>query len=419
MEDKTHVPSTTEELHKRELVQRVCEAPGFRNAPRIRAFFLFVTDLALSGRSDEITEQRIGHEVFHRPADYDTSNDNNVRVSARQLRSKLREYFDAEGRDEIWRIEIPKGAYVPIFEPRIQALAPELQASGGSERHWRIAAIAFGLSTLALAGLALSVWVWNRPHGAELHSIVDPVLRPTQRTLIVLADSSMVFLQQFTGKTLTVEEYSNREYLRNPDAKTPGERAILTALSAAQLTSVADMGVAVRVIRMRSDMAKNIEVVHARSVTARNLKEDNLLLIGGPRSNPWVSLFEDKLNFRFSFSNPSLQATIVNRHPREGEAPNYLPGAESDADRKSYARVALVPNLSGNRSVMLISGGTIEATEAAAEFVLSPRSPELVLAALGLRAFSDTVSFELLLETSAAGGAAKNAHIIAHRLYHN
>ena len=94
----TNEPSMTKaETEMRDLVRRISETPAFRNAPRIRDFLLFVTDRALSGRIEEITEHQIGHRVFHRADDYDTANDNSVRVSARQLRSRIRDYFDAEG----------------------------------------------------------------------------------------------------------------------------------------------------------------------------------------------------------------------------------------------------------------------------------------------------------------------------------
>jgi hypothetical protein len=41
--------------------------------------------------------------------------DSSVRVHARQLRLKLHEYFDGEGREEPMIVEIPKGAYNPCL----------------------------------------------------------------------------------------------------------------------------------------------------------------------------------------------------------------------------------------------------------------------------------------------------------------
>src|SRR5260370_7428079 len=41
--------------------------------------------------------------------------DSSVRVPARQLRLKLHEYFNEEGRNEPLILDIPKGSYAPVF----------------------------------------------------------------------------------------------------------------------------------------------------------------------------------------------------------------------------------------------------------------------------------------------------------------
>ena len=157
---------TSEQQEKRALVHRIADSPAFRRAPRLREFLLFVTERALSDRQDEISEQRIGHEVFRRLEDYDTANDNIVRVSARQLRVKLKEYADGEGRDEQWILEVPKGAYTPVFTPRalpektaassppVAAAPPPGAPAPDRTRVWKLAALGCALLVLVL-GAAL------------------------------------------------------------------------------------------------------------------------------------------------------------------------------------------------------------------------------------------------------------------------
>jgi hypothetical protein len=241
-------------------------------------------------------------------------------------------------------------------------------------------------------------------------SIVDLVIHPEQRTLIVLADASLVYAQQFTGRILSLEEYANRDFrkLENSSAEV---RPLLGALVQSQLTSVADIGLVARVLRLRGDLAGNIEVRHARSITARSLREDNVVLLGGPRSNPWVALFEDRLNFRFTFPPGDAAATIANAQPQPGELTAYRPGGG-----KAYARVAVLPSSSASRNILLIAGSNIEATEAATEFATKPAPADLAVT-LGIPALSGSTSFEVLLETSAAAGAAKDARLVAGRLY--
>ncbi|MDZ4803125.1 MAG: hypothetical protein SGI92_33615 [Bryobacteraceae bacterium] len=150
MSTTTPVP-ITDEREKRAFVQRIADSPGFRSAPRLRDFLLFVTDVALSGRSSEISEQYIGREVFHRATDYDTANDNIVRVSARQLRIKLHEYADTEGNADPWVLDIPKGGYVPVFTRRQPAVVEAPPANRMSPR-WRIAAVVCAAIALLATG---------------------------------------------------------------------------------------------------------------------------------------------------------------------------------------------------------------------------------------------------------------------------
>ena len=85
--------------------------------PLLSKFLLFVVRETLEGRGDEITEHQIGVQVFDRPPDYRTLEDNIVRSYARQLRKRLAEHFADEGSAEPARIDIPLGGYVPVFFP--------------------------------------------------------------------------------------------------------------------------------------------------------------------------------------------------------------------------------------------------------------------------------------------------------------
>src|ERR1700733_2396113 len=80
--------------------------------------FIYVCGRVLDHSADEIHEQEIGQEVFGRPADYDTSADNTVRVHASMLRKRVDQYFANEGLSEPVVIEIPRGNYAPVFHER-------------------------------------------------------------------------------------------------------------------------------------------------------------------------------------------------------------------------------------------------------------------------------------------------------------
>ena len=101
-----------------EQLQKVLSSEAFRNAPRLSEFLRFSVQAALRGEAGQIKEYLIGVEVFGRGSDYDPRIDPVVRVEARRLRAKLREYYEEEGRHDALRIQFPKGGYAPAFESR-------------------------------------------------------------------------------------------------------------------------------------------------------------------------------------------------------------------------------------------------------------------------------------------------------------
>src|SRR6266446_10928123 len=98
-----------------QLVQRIVSSPPFQKSTRLRELLEHVTERSIHGHAHELTEQQIGSTLFHKPLGYSSLEDSSVRVHARQLRLKLHEYFDEEGRNEPLILSIPKGSYAPVF----------------------------------------------------------------------------------------------------------------------------------------------------------------------------------------------------------------------------------------------------------------------------------------------------------------
>src|SRR5438477_8266851 len=116
---------TLEGDERSELVKRIASTAAFSKAPRLRQLLLFTVEHRLTGRTEDINEYTIGVKVFERGEDFNPSEDSVVRTSARQLRIKLKEYFDSEGREETWTIEMPKGGYIAVFVKRLPEAATE------------------------------------------------------------------------------------------------------------------------------------------------------------------------------------------------------------------------------------------------------------------------------------------------------
>ena len=107
------------------LIERIVSSRAFQKADRLKELLHYLAAESVQGEASGCTEQQIGQAVFGKPVSYSPVQDSSVRVHVRQLRLKLHEYFDTEGRAEPWIVEIPKGAYALAFHAsQINALPP-------------------------------------------------------------------------------------------------------------------------------------------------------------------------------------------------------------------------------------------------------------------------------------------------------
>ena len=104
----------------REALGRILGSRAFHQSERMSRFLTFCTDHVLRGEGGRLKEYVIGTGVFDRKSDYDPRVDPIVRVEARRLRSKLKNYYESEGRDEVVLIELPVGSYAPVISVRGQ-----------------------------------------------------------------------------------------------------------------------------------------------------------------------------------------------------------------------------------------------------------------------------------------------------------
>jgi adenylate cyclase len=109
-----------------EQLARIVNSPRFISSARLCRFLTHIVNRTIHGDLDSLKEFSIAVEVFDRTADYDPNIDAIVRVEARRLRAKLKEYYEGPGRSDAVLIGLRPGSYVPIFrwldpEPRNQA----------------------------------------------------------------------------------------------------------------------------------------------------------------------------------------------------------------------------------------------------------------------------------------------------------
>ncbi len=86
-----------------------------------------------AARRDGLKEYVIGTEVYDRKPPYHPSQDSIVRTEARRLRTKLKEYYEAEGKNNPIFIYFRPGSYVPVFRSKVSAPGQETAAGNSAE----------------------------------------------------------------------------------------------------------------------------------------------------------------------------------------------------------------------------------------------------------------------------------------------
>jgi TolB-like protein/tetratricopeptide (TPR) repeat protein len=102
----------------RRQLEKILAHQLFRRSERMSRFLRFAVEHTLDGKAGDLKEYLIGVEVFDRRSSYDPRVDPIVRVEARRLRSKLKAYYDGDGRTDDVLIEFARGTYAPQIRPR-------------------------------------------------------------------------------------------------------------------------------------------------------------------------------------------------------------------------------------------------------------------------------------------------------------
>ena len=228
---------------------------------------------------------------------------------------------------------------------------------------------------------------------------------------MVPTDSGQSLRELIAGRSADLNEYTGKQPWPAPASFTkPEEIRLWNTLETRLLTHTSLFNVVQRM--MKQNPAAEIILKHPRILSARDFKEDNFVLLGG--TNPWAQLFESRLNFVL-IDGPG--GFIRNKDPVRGERAEYHAEDYSATSGRSYARVALVPNILSNGNVLLIAGLGPFRTEVAGDFVLRPTSASLVRKTLGLTSNEPLPSFELLVETVELDRSGISARILAWRVY--
>ena len=344
----------------------------------------------------------------------------------RQLRLKLHEYFDSEGRNSEIVVEIPKGAYTPVFRTvkidMPQVVQPVIVPAPVAPSPWQSHFLPW---TVAVVMTLTALFFWHRSTGLVAGAAGVPwplseIMDQDHVTHAVVADSNYGMMRILSEKSGSLEQYLSPQYPGNFVAPqlSPSESRMVNYLSGSSLTSYADAVVVNALSGMSGGFHDRITVRSARDLRLRDMQDGNYILVGSPSSNPWVSLYEGRLNFVESegVAGQSMKF-FQNKHPSPGEQPTYRGLEFTGTSGVDYATISLLPTQSGNGNVLILQGLQQEGTEAAGLLLADPKGRDRLEKALGVSAdTTKPVFFEALIKATAVGGAPDTTEIVATRI---
>lgn len=405
-------------------MQRIIASAAFHKSARLRDLLQHIAERTIHGFGHELTEQQIGEALFHKPAGYSPLEDSSVRVHVRQLRLKLHAYFDEEGRNEPLILEIPKGSYAPLFRAAEQRSASPLEVAGEVGRNVRLPWVLCLVLAVACAVLAYrtrsraSITV---PLAATLPWPFSQIFDGSHQTMMVVADSNYGMWRILTGQPGSLDAYEGRQFVSAPEMHSLGTPASPFGeyIANSTLTSFADLADVVSLLKMAGPLQRQVVVRYPRDLRIRDLDHENLIFIGSPASNPWVSLFQDRLNFRESEASVGRSPkAFVNMHPQADEKARYEGLRWTGTAGEDYATIALVPNPTHDGSVLILQGLQQEGSEAAGRFLTDTENRRQLLHALRIgpsHPASERIWFEALIRSRTVSGAPGSPQLVTVR----
>lgn len=409
-------------------MERLLTCNQLRRSERQREFLSYVCRVVLEEPEREIREVEIGCNVFGRPADYNTSQDNIVRVNASELRRRLEDYFNTDGAAEPAIVTISRGGYRPVFSLRAAAAEPEAvpltpPAAAPPVQSFPVPpqpaerpnhALLWQLPLALLIGAAATFLVmvrWQGQPSAGANPAVsgfwNRMFVSGKPTAVVLADSCLSLYQDLTRGALTLDDYLSHQYLTQTPGNSSLARRELLMIMSRRYTSMADVQLLNRLTAFAYPPDRHKTSIHfARDLPPDELRNSNAIIIGSKRSNPWAELFEKSMNFRLEYDDAAQLSTIRNLQPQAGEQGAYLQAAGPSIASESYAIVALLPNLTQTGNVLLLSGAGMDGTQAAGEFITSEQWISRLSARIKPRPDGSVPYFEALLYTKRLGGGS-------------
>jgi hypothetical protein len=321
-----------------------------------------------------------------------------VRFSAGEIRKRIAQYYHETGEDSPLQIDLPLGSYVPDFKPRQVAAAAEPQDLSPPQVHADAVPVSRQTGRFALrpsARWAVGIVLLLAAVGAySLHKV----------SASSTADELWGPLFQSPGPVLIVLGSGHPELVTPEPAQTSLMEHMIGPYHHISLSSAVALS---RLTGLIQGRGRNYEIKEGSATSLVDLRSRSVILVGA-LNNLWTLRLLDPLRFRFATQPLAhIEDGKNSQHP-DWSVDFSRPYATVSAD---YAIVARYHDATTNGTVMVIAGIGPYGTEAASEFVTSPRSLEQLLRKVP--ADWQSKNLEMVLKTDVIAGEAGPPSLVA------
>src|SRR5215471_220258 len=404
-------PNQTEIL---EQVEKICQSDALEQSEHLKAFLRYVVQKSVRDPGVQPKEYAIATEVFGRDPGFDPRQDALVRVQAARLRSKLRKYYDTQGKSDRLLIDLPKGHYSPTFAyatarksargagngdgaiagvaQRSQALEAGQVAASLPPPLYRIQYTKIALAAVVILSLALGYAAFY--YRSQLAALKESTAGSKDRDSKEAQHLALVWKDFVDSSAPILVTYSNTAFLGSPQqglryykplsgpnsgSSSSQEAAIEQDKNPAindQYTGTGEVMAVNFLGGLFWKMGRSFRVKRSLLLDWEDIKTGNIVILGSTAENLFLRDLPQPQDFVFRADKQHDEHVfIVNQHPRESEQAIYASKREGMSTRQiveDYALVSLLKGLDGKSKLMILAGLTTTGTQAAAEYVTKP-----------------------------------------------
>ncbi len=415
-------PAQLEEKNARlEQVHKLVNSHVLHGSESLCKMLQYLANQATHHPGASVKEYQIATEVFGRPPDFDPHLDSTIRVQAGRLRSKLAEYYAAEGAQDHILVELPKGSYALSFHERPHEIRSsdanpayqspvEIAIAAQPVRKWIAAVITLSVVLAAVVAVATDRFLVRRAAHAQLSSNVPSVPAVFE-----------VFWRGFvTGPQEPWVIFSNAAFVGRPDA---GMRYYNSSKDARArvldyYTGVGEVLAVHALDNVFAQLHQGVRVKRGSLFSLDDAKNNDLIFIGSPIENLTLLEIPNTQSFVFQRITSGVSEgamKITNVHPQPGEAKEYIATPPTESLAEDYSVVALKRGLDATHSVLILAGTTTIGTQAAVEYVSQKSSLEELLRRLSVSESGELKPFEAVIRVKVARGVPVGTELVSLR----